>query len=510
MGRRTPGRARGTRFRDALVLMLILLAPPAASAAPDGVIRVGSKSFTESYILAEVAAQIIEEVGEARVERHAGLGGTGVTYRALTSGAIDLYPEYTGTLGRVILKDPSLTTADAIRARLEAQGLTLSASLGFANTYALAVRGAQAERLGLRTIGDLVPHPDLSAAFSSGFLEREDGWPGLKRHYGLALTRVSVMEHALTYRALAAGQVDVMDVFSTDGQLERLQLRLLEDDRRFFPDYSAVLLARREIAERFPRTWIRLREALEGRIDGRRMAQLNAMADLDGKRVPEVAAAFLGMDSPSIRGGHAMVREIAALTLDHLILVLIPVGAAIFLGVPMGVLAARFPRAGQLELSVIAMLQTIPALALLMFMIPLFGIGKGPALVALSLYALLPIARNTHAGVIGIDRQLLEIAFVLGLGRRMRVLRVELPLASISIMAGIKTAVVMTVGTATLAAFIGGGGYGSLIVRGLALDDTATILAGAAPAAGMALAFHGLFELLDRVTIPRGLRLERR
>jgi osmoprotectant transport system permease protein len=509
VGRRRPGRVCSPRILDALVLIVLLLAPPTASAAPDGVIRVGSKSFTESYILAEIAAQIIEAVGEARVERHAGLGGTGVTYRALTAGAIDLYPEYTGTLGRVILKDPSLATADAIRPRLEAQGLTMSASLGFANTYALAVRGAQAERLGLRTIGDLAPHPDLSAAFSSGFLEREDGWPGLKRHYGLDLSRVSVMEHALTYRALAAGQVDVMDVFSTDGQLERLQLRLLEDDRRFFPDYSAVLLARRETAERFPRTWIRLREALEGRIDGRRMAQLNAMADLDGKRVPEVAAAFLGRDSPSIRGGHAMVREIVALTLDHLILVLIPVGAAILLGVPMGVLAARFRRAGQLELSVIAMLQTIPALALLMFMIPLFGIGKGPALVALSVYALLPIARSTHAGVIGIDRQLLEIAFVLGLGRRMRVLRVELPLASISIMAGIKTAVVMTVGTATLAAFIGGGGYGSLIVRGLALDDTATILAGAAPAAGMALAFHGLFELLDRVTIPRGLRRER-
>src|SRR6185369_14913881 len=325
MRRRRPGRARDTRIVAALVLVVLLLAPPAATAAPDGVIRVGSKSFTESYILAEVAAQIIEAVGEARAERHAGLGGTGVTYRALTSGAIDLYPEYTGTLGRVILKDPSLATADAIRARLEAQGLTLSASLGFANTYALAVRGAQAERLGLRTIGDLVPHPDLSAAFSSGFLEREDGWPGLKRHYGLDLSRVSVMEHALTYRALAAGQVDVMDVFSTDGQLERLQLRLLEDDRRFFPDYSAVLLARMVIAERFPRTWIRLREALEGRLDGRRMGQLNAMADLDGKRVRGGGAGWLGTGCPGRRGGHARVKEIVALTLDHRSLVLMPV-----------------------------------------------------------------------------------------------------------------------------------------------------------------------------------------
>jgi osmoprotectant transport system permease protein len=201
-----------------------------------------------------------------------------------------------------------------------------------------------------------------------------------------------------------------------------------------------------------------------------------------------------------------VLAELWALTLDHLMLVLVSVGAAVAVGVPAGVVAARFRRTGQVELSVIAVLQTIPALALLMFMIPLFGIGTGPALVALSLYALLPIARNTYAGLIGIDRQLLEIAFVLGLGRIRRLVRVELPLASLSIMAGIKTAVVMTVGTATLAAFIGAGGYGTLIVRGLALDDTRTILAGAAPAAAMALLFHAVFELIDRLTVPRGLR----
>ena len=477
-----------------------------AAAAPDGVIRIGSKSFTESYILAEIAAQIVEQVGEARAVRQVGLGGTGVAYRALETGAIDLYPEHTGTLARVILKDPSLATVDSLRAPLGARGLIISGSLGFANTYALALRGEMANRLGLRTIGDLARHPELTAAFSSGFLEREDGWPGLARHYGLALARVGVMEHALTYRALASGDVDLMDVFSTDGQLGRLGLHLLEDDRHFFPDYSAVLLARREMVDRYPRTWARLREVFEGRIDGRRMAEMNAMADLDGKSAADVAAAFLGAAAPEGHARRAMLREIAALTRDHLILVLVSLAAAIALGLPMGIAAARYRRAGQVELSVIAMLQTIPALALLMFMIPLFGIGKGPALVALSLYAVLPIARSTYAGMIAIDRQLLEIAFVLGLGRLRRLLRVELPLASISIMAGIKTAAVMTVGTATLAAFIGGGGYGSLIVRGLALDDTRTILAGAAAAAVMALAFHALFELLDRLTIPRGLR----
>jgi osmoprotectant transport system permease protein len=499
------------RTAAAVALGALLVSVPPATAAPDAVIRVGSKSFTESYILAEVVARIIEEVGEARVERQVGLGGTGVTQRAIESGAIDLYPEYTGTLAHVILKDPSLRTIEALRARLEPRGLTIGNSLGFANTYALAVREEQGARLGLRTIGDLARHPELRAAFSSGFLEREDGWPGLRAHYGLGLARVTVMEHALTYRAIASGEVDVMDVFSTDGQLERLRLRLLADDRGFFPDYSAVLLARREMVERFPRTWACLREALEGRIDDRRMARLNAMVDLDGRSIVEAAAAFPGSAAggatPSgIGGRRALLAELIPLTRDHLLLVLVAVGAAIALGIPMGIAAARFRRAGQLELSVIAMLQTVPALALLMFMIPLFGIGKWPALVALALYALLPIARNTYAGLMAIDRTLLEIAWVLRLGRARRLLRVELPLASIAIMAGIKTAAVTTVGTATLAAFIGGGGYGTLIVRGLALDDTATILAGAAPAALMALAFHALFEVVDRFVIPHGLR----
>ena len=154
----------------------------------------------------------------------------------------------------------------------------------------------------------------------------------------------------------------------------------------------------------------------------------------------------------------------------------------------------------------VEVIQTIPSLALLVFMIPFLGIGQSPALVALFLYALLPIVRNTYTGMIGIDRQLLEMAGVLGLSRWQTLSRIELPLASLSIMAGVKTSAVVTVGTATLAAFIGGGGLGTLIVRGLALNDNALILAGAIPSALLALAIHGGFVLLDRTLIPRGLR----
>jgi osmoprotectant transport system permease protein len=201
-----------------------------------------------------------------------------------------------------------------------------------------------------------------------------------------------------------------------------------------------------------------------------------------------------------------VLSELPELTLDHLSLVAVALGAAVLIGVPLGILAARLPGLGQMELLSIGVLQTIPALALLCFMIPLFGIGRLPSLVALALYALLPIVRNTYTALAGLDRQLLDMAGVLGLTSLQRLARVELPLASMGIMAGIKTSAVLTVGTATLAAFIGGGGYGTLIVRGLALDDVTTILAGAAPAAAMALVIHAAFELLDRVVIPRGLR----
>ncbi|HXG15473.1 MAG TPA: glycine betaine ABC transporter substrate-binding protein [Calidithermus sp.] len=482
--------------------LLVGLPGPAGAAT----VRVGSKSFTESYILAEIVARIVEETGEAGVERRLGLGGTGLVYAALLNGDIDIYPEYTGTIARAILKDPSLATPAAIRERLGPLGLVVSDPLGFDNRYALAVRRDTAERLGLRSISDLARHPGLSAAFDPGFLERDDGWPGLRRHYGLRLADVRIMEHALTYQALASGRVDVIDVFSTDGQLARLDLVLLADDRGFFPDYAAVLLARADLPRRLPRTWAALERRLVGRLDNATMARLNARADFEGRSFRQVAAEFLGA---ARAGGEGLERRLSRLTLEHLALVAVSLAVATALGVPLGVLAARRRWLGQVELTGVGVLQTIPALALLTFMIPLFGIGTVPALVALCLYALLPIVRNTYAALTSLDPTLVDMAAVMGLSGGQRLRWVELPLGAVTILAGIKTSAVMTVGTATLAAFIGGGGYGTLIVTGLALNDLGTILAGAVPAALMALAVHAAFELLDRVLVPRGLRTRR-
>lgn len=487
-----------------LVALVVVLVPPAASAQ---VVRVGSKSFTESYVLAEIAAQAIEATGRARVERRLGLGGTGITYRAVAHGSIDVYPEYTGTISRAILKDPAVESVETLRARLRPHGLTISEPLGFDNTYALAVRADIGWRFGLQGVSDLAHHPGLSAAFTSGFLERDDGWPGLRRHYGLGLTDVRVIEHALAYQALASGSVSVIDVFSTDGRLTRPGITVLHDDRRFFPAYSAVLVARLDFVARDPHAWAAVERAMVGRLDGGTMTRLNALADLDGRSIRQVAARFLGREVSDADERARLLRELASLTLEHLVLVAAAVLAAALVGVPLGILAARRATLGHVELMAVGVLQTIPALALLCFMIPLLGIGTLPALVALFLYALLPIVRGTYTGLATLDRQLLEIADVLGLDRWRRLVRIELPLASVNVMDGIKTAAIWTVGTATLAAFVGGGGYGTLIVRGLALDDVGTILAGAIPAALMALLFHALFEALDRLVVPRGLRL---
>ncbi|MGQ4807796.1 hypothetical protein NKDENANG_01156 [Candidatus Entotheonellaceae bacterium PAL068K] len=487
--------------------VILLMLPWAVWAQSKPVVRVGSKSFTENYLLGEITAQIIEQVGEAQVERQFGLGGTGITYRAIATGHIDIYPEYTGTLSRTILKDPTVETVTEIRRHLRAKGLSISDPLGFNNTYALGMRRHRATKLQIRSISDLAQHPELTAAFSSGFLQRDDGWPGLRRHYGLRLTDVRTMGHTLTYEALINGNVDVIDIFSTDGKIPKLDLYILQDDRQFFPAYHAVLFVRQTFIERFPRTWDTLQRLLVQKIDDQTMSAMNARAEGKGQSFHAVSAQFLHPEVSQEPDSTTFLKQLGRLTLDHLVLVAFSVVVAVLIGLPLGVFAARFRRLGQVEIMSIGVLQTVPALALLSFMIPLFGIGKLPTLVALCLYALLPIVRNTYTGLVSLDTQLLDIAGVLGLRGLQRLVRIELPLASRSIMAGIKTSAVLTVGTATLAAFIGGGGYGTLIIRGLALDDIATILAGAVPAALMAVAVQGVFELLDHLVVPKGLQV---
>jgi osmoprotectant transport system permease protein len=480
------------------VRRLAALALCVAFAAHAEALRVGSKRFTESYILAEIVAQT---AGDA-VHRP-GLGNTGIVFAALKAGAIDVYPEYSGTIAREILRLEGDADLAALNRALENEGLAAGVPLGFNDGYALAMREERAKALGIAKLSDLARHPELRLALSQEFLARTDGWPGLRAAYALPFRTPAGLDHGLAYEALAAGKLDVMDVYTTDAKIERYRLLALQDDRHYFPRYDAVLLYRSDVPARFPAAWGRI-AALAGRIDERAMIRMNAAAELEGKSFSQAAALFTGKAGPAQAARRTWLSALLAddlgrLTLQHLLLVFVSLAASIAVGIPLGVAAAKRPRLEQVILGAVGVIQTIPALALFAFLIALLGtIGVMPAIVALFLYALLPIVRTTHAGLAGVGRGMGQAAMALGLPASERLRLIELPLALPSMLAGIKTSAVINVGTATIAAFIGAGGYGERIAAGLALNDNATLLAGAIPAAALALGVQAAFELAER------------
>jgi osmoprotectant transport system permease protein len=480
-----------------LLLVLLLTAP----------VRVGSKVFTESVVLGELATQTLRASGLPATHRRE-LGGTRILWDALQRGDLDVYPEYSGTLSEEIFSGQVSSGLDALRPALAGRGIRIAAVLGFADSYALGMKEAVAERLGIRTISDLTHHPEVRFAFSNEFLDRGDGWRALQRAYALPQTEVRGMDHDLAYRGLATGAFEVTDLYSTDAEVKALGLRVLQDDRHHFPEYQALLLAREGAAT--PELLSAL-SRLDGRISAVDMVGMNERAKL--ARVPEaqVATEFLrerGIDAtaPPQAG---LARRLLGYLRDHLVLVGVSLAGSVLVGLPLGIFAARRPRLGQVVLGAVGVLQTVPSLALLVLMIPLLGIGARPAIAALFLYGLLPVVRNTCAGLTGIPGELRESAEALGLSPLSRLFHIELPLASPSILAGIQTSAVICVGTATLGALVGAGGFGQPILTGIRLDNVGLLLEGAVPAALLALVVQAAFEFLGRVLIPRGLRLAR-
>ncbi len=502
-------------MRGRLLVLLALSWAGAACAAPADTLHVGSKRFTESYILGEVLAQTAAQAApNAKVEHLQGLGNTAIVLAALRAGRIDVYPEYLGTIDLEILKHTRAAPLEQIRRELAPMGLGVAVPLGFNNTYALAMRGGAD---GLTKLSELAAQPRLRFGLSHEFIGRADGWPGLARRYGLP-QRPEGLDHGIAYEALMQRQVDVIDIYSTDAKIRQYGLRVLEDDRAYFPRYDAVLLYRLDAAARFPAAWKAITQ-LEGRISAADMIAMNAAAEIDGQNFAGVARDWLAAHQPPAAGAPSTAAGQAApaqlregllakifdqnlwpLTRQHVTLVLVAVLLACLVGIPLGVLAAALPRLRQVVLGLTGVLQTVPSLALLALLIPLLGmIGTAPALVALVVYALLPIVRNTCTGLLQVPAGLRLAAQALGLRTMQRLVHVELPLALPVILAGVKTAAVMSVGTATIAAFIGAGGYGERITIGLALNDNAMLLAGAIPAALLALLTQAAFELLERL-----------
>ena len=481
-----------------LFLLCLLCMAPALCAADT--LRIGSKRFTESYILAEVLAQAAGP--HAAIEVKAGLGNTAIVYAALRAGSIDLYPEYAGTIDQEILKNgkPSLSLA-AMRAQLLPLGLGVDVALGFNNGYALAMRADVAGKLGIARLSDLAQHPGLRLGLSNEFIGRADGWQGLAKRYALP-QKPTGLDHGLAYDAVAQAQVDVIDIYATDAKIGHLGLKVLADDGTYFPRYDAVVLYRLDVPKRFPAVWAALL-AQAGRIDEAAMIAMNARAELQSVAFDVIARDHLNGNASTIEERGFWVKlfgpDLARLAWQHLSLVAASVGLAVLIGVPVAVAVAPHRRARGLVLGATGLLQTVPSLALLAALISLVDrIGTVPALLALTLYALLPIMRNTCTGLAEVPAGLKLAGAALGMSAMQRLRLIELPLAMPTVVAGVRTATSIAVGTATIAAFIGAGGFGERIVTGLALNDKELLLAGALPSAALALGFEALFGLLAR------------
>ncbi|HEY1860334.1 MAG TPA: glycine betaine ABC transporter substrate-binding protein [Gemmataceae bacterium] len=491
-------------------------------------IIIGSKAFPESVVLGELAAQSAQQTHTRTIEHQQELGGSTFLWEALKLGGerrgVDLYPEYTGTLKHDLLKEKQIRTDEDLRDELAKIGILMSRPLGFNNTYALGMKEQLAARLNIRKISDLKDHPDLKFGFSNEFLERGDGWPSLRARYGLPQQEPRGLEHALAYAGLESGAIDLTELYSTDAEIRYYGLRVLQDDLHHFPNYYAVYLYRKQLADEAPEVVAAILQ-LEGRIPRSAILEMNSRVHplKTEQAVPasQVASDYLA-ENPFLHGSTEEEEAVARpekesllalelrLTGQHLFLVAISLALAIVIAVPLGVLAARYPSVGQTILAATGVIQTIPSLALLVLLIPLpfMGIGVRPAIAALFLYSLLPIIRNTYTGLTDVPLPIRESAAALGLSAFARLRLIELPMAMRSILAGIKTSAVINVGTATLGGVIGAGGYGQRIMTGIYLSDNRIIAEGAVPAAILALLVQGLFELIERAVVPQGLRLK--
>ncbi len=470
-------------------------------------IKIASKKFTESVILGEVISEYLKSKGFS-VKHVRELGGTRLVWNALEAGEIDIYVEYSGTLKQEILQTTQ-GDFDTLKAATHLKGIELLPSLGFNDTYAIGMKKSRAEELKVTKISDL-KNLKLTAGLSNEFVQRKDGWGGLKKQYGLESITTRGIDHDIAYKALNEGQSDLTDLYSTDPEIQKYDLVVLEDDQQFFPVYNAHIVVRESVLAQSPGLRLLL-EQLTGRISVERMMTMNAAVSLGKKSETSVAQEFLGLNAAL--ASREVLRPVLNFTLEHLLLVILSIIPAILVAIPLGFLAYRRPRLGYWINGVVSVIQTIPALALLVFLIrPLTflglpGIGNTPAIITLFLYSLLPILKNTTTGLESIPLSLKNVAKTMGLKGLRKIRLFELPLAIPNILTGIRTALILNIGFATLGALVGAGGLGQPILTGIRLDDYELILSGAVPSALLAVVVQYLFTQAEVYLIPKGLRL---
>ncbi len=459
-----------------------------------GTITVGSKRFTENLLIGEIFAQLLEDRGFV-VLRKSGLGGTMVAFNALKEKGIDVYPEYTGTITETIIQSEN-KNPEFIKKTLDQKNINSLPPLGFENTYCLIMKKDQADKLGIKTISDLSLFPNLTGGLSFEFQGRSDGWNQLKKTYSLK-NPVRGIEIPLTYEAVKNNKVDFAEAYSTEPLIKKMNFIVLRDDRHFFPKYEALALVHKD----FPEKARKVLKLLSGRISNDVIISMNNQV-ASGLSIQKVAHEFL-INNKLITKNRQIKQnnfwmKLYKRTRTHLFLTGLAVFLAILVAFPFAFLSVSNKKMSKLILGLSGVFQTIPSIALLAFMIPLFGIGYKPAIVGLFIYSLLPILRNTYTAMNQIDPCLIMVARGIGLYPREIFFSVKLPLALPTLLAGVRTATTLNIGTATLAAFIGAGGLGEPIVTGLALNNSRLILQGAVPAALLAIIIDGIFNFIEK------------
>ncbi|MCY4512912.1 MAG: ABC transporter permease subunit [Bdellovibrionales bacterium] len=493
----------------------------------DRQLTVGSKIFTENILLAEMLSLLLEEKYNFKITRKFNMGGTKLVFDSLKNGHIDIYPEYTGTGYTMLLKregetNPKKTYRIVKTEFLKKFQLIWSLPLGFENTYALAVQEKDSRFKKINSISQLKGRiSSFRLGMGHEFVERKDGFNNFSKKYHLHFSKdqVVTMNPALMYSALNNQEVDMIMAYSTDGRIQAFKLKTLKDDKSFFPSYEAAYLTRQDIFEKWPEVQKAFAH-LENSIAEKEMISLNNQVDQLDYGITQTARNFLVTEKLLVDNGHKLQavslfnyylskkRYFFKILVEHLILVFVSLFFALLFSIPMGIWAVRNSKVEKVVFSIVNTLQTVPSIALLGLLIPFLGIGFAPAVTALFLYSLLPLIRNTFEGIRNVEGSYIEASAGIGLTAWQILVFVQMPLALPVILAGVRTATVIVVGMATLAAYIGAGGLGDPIFRGIATLDSRLIFLGAVPACLLAVILDVGIGFLEKLVISKGLKLE--
>ena len=489
---------------------------------------IGSKIFTENILLAEMLALLLEEKHNFKIIRKFNMGGTKLVFDSLKNKHIDIYPEYTGTGYAMLLKksgetNPKKTYRIVKSEFLKKFQMVWSLPLGFENTYTLAVQAEDTRFQKFQSISQLKGHIALfRLGMGHEFVERKDGFDNFSKKYQLHFKKnqLVTMNSALMYSALNNKEVDMIMAYSTDGRIKAFNLKTLKDDKSFFPSYEAAYLTRQDVLETWPEVQAAFTD-LENNINEKEIISLNNQVDQLDYGLSQTARNFLIQKKLLVDKAQKLQKVslidyyiskkkyFFKILIEHLVLIFVSLFFALCFSIPIGIWAVRNALVEKVVFSLVNTLQTVPSIALLGLLIPLLGIGFVPAVSALFLYSLLPLIRNTFEGIKNVDRIYIEASAGTGLSAWQILIFVQIPLALPVILAGMRISTVIVVGTATLAAFIGAGGLGDPIFRGIATLDSRLIFLGAVPACLLAIILDTGVAFVENLVISKGLKLEK-